>query len=317
MKLIVQIPCYNEEETLPLVVNSIPRHIDGVDKIEVLVVDDGSHDNTYKVARRLGVDHIVRHRTNKGLAVSFQDGINECIRQGADIIVNTDADNQYPQSKIPQLIEPILSGKVDMVVADRQTAKIEHFSKSKKALQWLGSTMVRKFSQTTVPDAVSGFRAYSRDAILQLNIVTNFSYCIETIIQAQHKKMRIGSIQVVTNPPTRKSRLFKNSLQHIQKSTGTMLRVYAMYQPLNVFLTLGLFLCLIGLFPALRFLYFFLQGQGNGHVQSLIFASITIMVGFNIIVTGLVADLISINRKLLENALLRIKNIEINELPQE
>jgi hypothetical protein len=222
------------------------------------------------------------------------------------------ADNQYPQAEISALVQPIIRGESDIVIGDRQTGKIGHFSAPKKFLQWLGSSMVRKLSQTNIEDAVSGFRAYSRQAVKEFNIVTSFSYCIETIIQAKHKRLRLSNVKVITNPPTRESRLFKNTLSHIKQSTGAMLRVYTMYQPLKVFLTIGFILCLIGLLPAIRFIYFFVQGQGNGHIQSLIFAAITIMIGFNVIVTGLVADLISINRKLLENTLMRLKNMELD-----
>src|SRR5438034_8203824 len=208
MKVIVQIPCFNEEQTLPLVINSIPKRIDGVDEIEILVIDDGSTDKTSKIAKRLGAHHIIRHVCNKGLALSFADGIHYALQEGADIIVHTDADNQYPQADIPRLIEPILNGRAEVVIADRQTSKIKHFSPLKKLLQRFGSMVVCKLSGSNVPDAVSGFRAYSRHAAMQLNIVTDFSYVIETIIQTQYKRIAVESIAVVTNPPTRKSRLF-------------------------------------------------------------------------------------------------------------
>lgn len=313
MKLVVQIPCLNEEKTLPMVVRSIPKHIKGIDKVETLVIDDGSTDNTYETAKRLGVDHVLRHRVSRGLAFTFADGIDYAIKLGADIIVNTDADNQYPQKDIPRLIEPILSRKADIVVADRQTAKIAHFSLSKKMFQWFGSAVVRRLSNTQVPDAVSGFRAYSRSAAMRLNVVTDFSYVIETIIQAQSKRMAIGSIPVETNPPTRPSRLFKGIVSHMRHSASAILRVYTMYNPLIIFFAIGGFISLVGFVWAFRFLYFFLQGKGSGHVQSLIFAAILIMVGFQIAMTGVVADLIAINRKLLENALTRIKLIQLKE----
>jgi glycosyltransferase involved in cell wall biosynthesis len=313
MKLIIQIPCFNEEKTLPLVLNTIPKKISGVDTIEILVIDDGSSDNTSKVAKKMGVHHVIRHTRNKGLALSFANGIHFALEQGADIIVNTDADNQYPQEEIGRLIQPILDGEAEMVIADRQTARIAHFSPLKKLLQRFGSKVVRKLSGTHVPDAVSGFRAYSRSAAMQLNIVTDFSYVIETIIQAQYKRIAITSIKIKTNPPTRKSRLFKNMFQHIHQSTISMLRIYTMYRPLKVFVIIGLFVFLFGSLAALRFLYFFLLGQGDGHIQSLIFAAIFITVGFQIGMTGIVADLIGINRKLEENVLKRVKDLQLKQ----
>lgn len=317
MKLIVQIPCLNEEKTLPLVIKSIPKKIKGIDEIEILIIDDGSTDNTSKVAKKLGVHHIVRHTQNKGLALSFADGIHTALLKGADIIVNTDADNQYPQKDIPKLIKPILDGKAEIVIADRQTNKIAHFSPLKKVLQKLGSKMVRKLSGTQVPDAVSGFRAYSRAAAIELNIVTDFSYVIETIIQAQYKRLAIASIPVKTNAPTRKSRLFRNMFEHIRHSTASMLRIYSMYRPLTFFVLVGTLVTLIGSIAAIRFVYFFIIGEGAGHIQSLIFASIFIMVGFQIFMTGLIGDLIGINRKLEESILNRIKRMELTQKKDE
>jgi glycosyltransferase involved in cell wall biosynthesis len=317
MKLIVQIPCFNEEKTLPLVLKTIPKKIKGIDEIEVLVIDDGSHDKTLQVAKKYGVQHIVHHTQNKGLALSFADGIHRALLEGADIIVNTDADNQYPQKDIPKLIAPILQDKAEIVIADRQTNKIKHFSPLKKILQKLGSKMVRRLSGTKVPDAVSGFRAYSRSAAIQLNIVTDFSYVIETIIQAQYKRIAITSISVTTNSPTRKSRLFKNMFEHIRHSTASMLRIYSMYRPLTFFVLVGVFVSGIGALAASRFVYYFFIGEGSGHIQSLIFAAIFIMVGFQIFMTGLVGDLIGINRKLEENILNRIKRMELTQRSDE
>jgi glycosyltransferase involved in cell wall biosynthesis len=311
MKLIIQIPCYNEEKTLPLVLETIPTYIEGIDKIETLIIDDGSHDKTIAVAEKYGVDHIVVHPQNKGLAHAFANGINEALKQGADIIVNTDADNQYPQKDISKLVEPILKGEADIVIGDRQTSRIKHFSKVKKGLQRLGSATVRFFSGSNIADAVSGFRAYSRDAALNMNIVTDFSYCIETIIQAKYKRLGLKSVTIKTNPPTRKSRLFKNMFQHIRLSTTTLLRVYTMYQPFRVFLAVGLFVFTVGSILGLRFLYFLIVGDSAGHIQSLILSGVLMVIGFQVIMTGLVADLIGINRKLLENALKRIKQVEI------
>lgn len=317
MKLIVQVPCFNEDQTLPLVIKSIPKEINGIDTIETLVIDDGSSDKTSEVAKKLGVDHIIRHTRNKGLALSFADGIHYALQMGADIIVNTDADNQYPQQDIPRLVEPIIKGKAEIVIADRQTSTIRHFSKLKKGFQRLGSWGVRKVSGTEVPDAVSGFRAYSRTAALQLNIVTDFSYVIETIIQAQYKRLAISSIKVKTNPPTRKSRLFKNMFQHMRHSAATMIRIYTMYRPLTVFVLAGAAVILFGSIFAFRFIYYVLVGQGSGHVQSLIFAAILIMVGFQVGMTGLVADLIGINRKLSEQALKKLKQLELDNIEGE
>lgn len=312
MKLIVQIPCFNEEKTLPLVVNSIPRFIDGVDKVEILIIDDGSSDKTVEVAKKMGVHHIVRHNKNQGLATSFADGLNECLRQGADIIVNTDGDNQYPQQDIPKLIAPIVNGQADMVVANRQTGKIAHFSKLKKILQWFGSYVVRQCSKTTIPDAVSGFRAYSREAALHMNIVTDFSYCIETIIHAQHKKLAVISVDVDTNAPTRNSRLFKSTFQHIRNSGQAAIRVYTMYQPMKVFFMIGILMFFTGSLIGIRFLYFYYLGESAGHIQSLILSSILLIAGFQVVMTGLVSDLISINRRLSESTLRRVKNIELS-----
>ncbi|MGH7204356.1 MAG: glycosyltransferase [Candidatus Levyibacteriota bacterium] len=311
MKLIVQIPCLNEEKTLPAVINSIPKHIKGVDEIEILIIDDGSTDKTAYVAKHMGVHHIVKHTRNKGLALSFADGVHRALAEGADIIVNTDADNQYPQKDIPKLIAPILQEKAEIVIADRQTDTIKHFSPLKKLLQKLGSTMVRRLSGTEVPDAVSGFRAYSRNAAIELNIVTDFSYVIETIIQAQYKRMAVASVPVKTNAPTRKSRLFKNMFEHIRHSSATLIRIYAMYRPLAFFVLVGTVTTLLGSLFAIRFFYYFIIGEGAGHIQSLIFAAIFIMVGFQIFMTGLVADLIGINRKLEESVLNRIKRMDL------
>src|ERR1700722_182821 len=317
MKLIIQIPCYNEEKTLPLVLKSIPKKMAGVDNIETLVIDDGSNDRTYEIAKKYHVNHILRHRTNKGLARSFADGIHFALRLGADIIVNTDADNQYPQDQIPQLITPILDGRADMVIADRQTEKIKHFSPLKKLLQKIGSSVVRTLSGSHVPDAVSGFRAYSRNAALQLNIVTDFSYAIETIVQAEYKRIPITSIKVSTNPPTRKSRLFKNMFQHIHQSGTTLLRVYTMYRPLTVFFIVGMFIGILGLAATARFLYFLFLGQGTGHIQSIIFGAAFIVVGVQIFMTGIVGDLIGINRRLTEDVLRRIKDISLTQREEE
>jgi glycosyltransferase involved in cell wall biosynthesis len=312
MKLIVQIPCYNEEKTLPLVVKSIPRKVAGIDRVEILIVDDGSTDKTIEVAKRLGVDHIIRHKRNKGLAKTFYDGLQESLRLGADIIVNTDGDNQYPQGRIPDLIKPILNGTHEIVVGDRQTHTIEHFSPLKKMLQRLGSWLVNTAAGTKIPDAVSGFRAYSRDAAMRTNIVTTFSYCTETIIHAGHNRIAITHIPVKTNPKTRESRLFKNTRQHIYHSTLTIFRSYTMHKPVKLFLGGGLALFIIGTLPFLRYFWLvFSHGEPvNGHVQSLLVGGILIILAFLTFALGVIADLIAINRKLHEESLYKLRKIE-------
>jgi glycosyltransferase involved in cell wall biosynthesis len=316
MKLIVQIPCFNEEKTLPLVVNSIPRQIPGIDEIEVLIIDDGSSDRTVQVAQELGVHHIVLHKQNKGLAASFADGVHEALRQGADIIVNTDGDNQYPQHDIPKLIQPILDGTHDIVVADRQTDKIAHFSPLKKMLQKVGSKMVCFASGTNLPDAPSGFRAYSKEAAMSLNIITSFSYCMETIIHAGKKRIAITTVPVTTNPKTRESRLFKSMGQHVRKSMFAIVRSYAMHEPFKIFLVTGICILLIGTIPFLRYLVLLLQWAEPvaGHIQSLLIGGVFMILGFMCVVIGIIADLIAINRKLLEDALTRLKRQEYDIL---
>jgi glycosyltransferase involved in cell wall biosynthesis len=311
MKLIVQIPCFNEDATLPEVVRDIPRHIPGVDQVEVLVVDDGSTDRTLDVARELGVDHVVRHTTNQGLARSFRTGLDAALMLGADIVVNTDGDNQYAGADIPRLIQPILDGSADIVVGDRETHRLAHFSPSKKRLQALGSWVVRTLSGTGVPDTVSGFRAISRDAALQLNIVSPFSYTIEMLIQAGNKRLAITTVPVATNPVARKSRLFRTTPHFISRSVATMVRVYAMYKPLSTFFYIGAALGMVGLVPILRFLYFYAMGQGAGHVQSLVLGGALVVIGFMALLIGLVADLINFNRQLIEITLEKVRRLEL------
>ena len=314
MKVIVQIPCLNEEKTLAKTVSDIPREIPGVDEVRVLIVNDGSNDNTVEVAKECGVDYIVSHKTNRGLARSFRTGVDACLRLGADIIVNTDGDNQYAGWDIPKLIRPITDGKADIVVGDRQTKNIEHFSTLKKVLQKFGSAVVRTLSETEVPDAVSGFRAISRSAALQLNIVSPFSYTVEMVIQAGKKHIAVASVPIETNPKTRDSRLFKSVPNFIKNQLATIVRMYSMYQPLRVFVYLGLALTIIGAIPFLRFLWFYITGEDTtGHIQSLIFGSIVITMGAFSFMIGLIADLISFNRQLIEMALERIRTIEIKE----
>lgn len=268
MKLIVQIPCYNEADTLPGVVRDIPRTIPGVDKVEVLVIDDGSTDGTAQLAREAGVDHIVRHNTNRGLAQSFRTGLDACLALGADIVVNTDGDNQYDGSGIPLLIAPILNGVADIVVGDRQTDRTPHFSFLKKRLQRMGSSAVRVLSGTPVPDAVSGFRAISRQAALRLNIVSPFSYTVEMLIQAGNKQLAVVSVPIITHPPTRKSRLAASTSTFVLKSLATMIRMYSMYRPLTTFFRIGSVIVAVGVIPIARFLYFYASGQGGGHAHA-------------------------------------------------
>ncbi|UCH73184.1 MAG: glycosyltransferase family 2 protein [Rhodospirillales bacterium] len=311
MKLIVQIPCLNEEETLPQTVSDIPRRISGVDRIEILIIDDGSTDRTVEIAREIGVDHIIRHRNRKGLARAFRTGIDACLRRGADIIVNTDGDNQYCGADIPKLIAPILQGRADIVVGDRQTQTVPHFSAFKKFLQRVGSRIVSRLSNTTVPDAVSGFRAMSRDAALHLNIVSPFSYTIEMLIQAGRKYMSVESVPIRTNPKTRESRLFRSIPKFLERSLTTMVRMYSMYRPLKVFFFIGLAITLFGMLPVVRFLYFFFTGDGAGHIQSLVLGGALLVIGFMAFMIGLVADLISFNRQLLEMTLEKVRRIEL------
>lgn len=303
MRVFVQIPCYNEEKTLPLVLKSIPKKIPGVE-LEILVIDDGSEDKTIEVAQKHGVKHFVKHAGRMGLARAFHDGTMYALEHGADIVVNTDGDNQYPQGRIADLIQPIIDGKADIVIADRQTQNIAHFSPFKKLLQRFGSYIVSRAAGTTLPDAASGFRAYSRTALLRLNIITQFSYTMETIIQAGNKRLAITSIPVVTNPKTRESRLFKSTREHVYKSGSAIIRAYIMYKPYVIFGWLGSLLFLIGLIPFARFFYFeFEHGTARGHIQSLIVGSLLMTSAFLCLVLNIIADLIRTNRILIEENL--------------
>lgn len=313
MKLIVQIPCYNEEHTLPQTVADIPRDIPGVDRVELLIIDDGSSDRTVEVARELGVEHIVINMRNQGLARTFRRGLEECLKRGADIVVNTDGDNQYFGQDIPKLVQPILDGTADLVIGDRETGKIAHFSPLKKFLQWLGSAVVRKLAGIWVPDTVSGFRAFSRDAAIKLNVVSSFSYTIETVIQAGKRDIAVTSVPVRTNPKTRDSRLFKGITSFVTRQVSTIVRMYAMYQPLKVFFYIGTTLTLLGLIPIVRFLYFYFIDQGGGHIQSLVLGGVLVLMGFIAYLAGLVADLISFNRQLLEMTLERVRRMELDK----
>jgi glycosyltransferase involved in cell wall biosynthesis len=312
-KLIIQIPCLNEADTLPATIADLPRRVPGIDVVELLVVDDGSRDGTADVALACGVDHIVRLRRNKGLAAAFAAGIDASLKQGADFIVNTDADNQYAGRDIGKLIEPLLKGEADIVIGDRNIADLQHMSWRKRQLQRLGSWVVRQVSNTSVPDTTSGFRAYTRDAALRMTIVSEFSYTLESIIQAGKKRMAIAHVPVATNPRTRASRLFDSAFSYIKRSGATIVRIYAMYEPLKVFTYVGLAVFAVGLYPALRFLYFAITDYtGRGaHVQSLIFGAVLMIVGFQILLIGLLADVISANRKLLEDLVYRVRTLEL------
>jgi len=316
-KLIIQIPCLNEAQTLPATLADLPRSIPGIDVVEFLVIDDGSRDGTADVARGCGVDHIVRMRRNKGLAAAFTAGIDACLKAGADYIVNTDADNQYAGHEIPKLLEPLLRGEADICIGDRNIAELQTMSWRKRQLQRLGSWVVRQVSNTTVPDTTSGFRAYTRDAALRMHIVSEFSYTLESIIQAGKKRMSIAHVPVATNPRTRESRLFDSIFGYVKRSAATIVRIYAMYEPLKVFSYIGLAVFGVGFALAMRFVYLYLTSftGGGRYIQSLIFAAVLMIVGFQVLLIGLVADVISANRKLLEDVLYRVRTIEIASLP--
>jgi glycosyltransferase involved in cell wall biosynthesis len=310
MKLIIQIPCYNEEKTLALALAELPREVTGFDKVEWLVIDDGSTDATRQVAKENGVDHIVGYTRNQGLAKVFMLGLDACVRQGADVIVNTDADNQYDASYIPSLAQPILEGKADMVIGARPIKMIEHFSFTKKMLQHLGSSVVRKVSHTDIPDAPSGFRAFSREAAMKLNVFNEYTYTLETIIQAGMKQMAVTSVPVEVNEDLRPSRLVKSISSYIKKSIVTILRIFVVYKPFRFFLIIGLILFGMGLILGLRFLYYYLFGDGAGHIQSVILAGVMMGIGFQTILVAFIADLLSVNRKLLEEVQYRIRKLE-------
>jgi len=311
MKLIIQIPCYNEEQMLAATVAELPRRLEGVDSIEQLVIDDGSTDRTVEVARDCGVDHIVRLRNNKGLARAFKAGLDACLALEADIVVNTDADNQYQARYIADLIRPILDGQADMVIGVRPIERIEEFSWLKKRLQRLGSWVVRRVSRTDIPDVTSGFRAYSRQAALRLNIVSEFTYTLETIIQAGQQNLALTHVPVQTNPKTRESRLFRSVGSYVRRSLGTIFRIYTMYRPLRVFLLIGGVLLGAGLILATRYLVYMSLGQGKGHIQSVILSGVLLNLGFLVVMIGIVADLANANRRLIEETLFRVRRLEL------
>lgn len=313
MKLIIQIPCYNEAETLEIALNDLPKHIDGIDEIEYLIINDGSKDNTVEVAKKWGVHYVVNFRRNKGLAKGFMAGLDACLRNGADIIVNTDADNQYCGEDIEKLVRPIIEGKTDIVIGERPIDQTEHFSPVKKKLQHFGSWVVRKASNSTIPDAPSGFRAYSREAAMRLNVTNEYTYTLETIVQAGREKIAMESVPIRTNGELRPSRLFNSMMGYVKKSMVTIIRAFMMYKPLKFFTIVGLIPFLIGAGLGVRYLVFLCMGQAGGHVQSLILASILIMMGFMTIIIGLQADIIAANRKLLEDIQTRIRKIDYEQ----
>lgn len=314
MKLIIQIPCYNEAETLEIALNDLPKQIDGIDEIEYLIINDGSADNTVEVAKNWGVHYVVNFKQNKGLAKGFMAGLDACLRNGADIIVNTDADNQYCGADIEKLVRPILEEKADIVIGERPIDEIDEFSFVKKKLQKFGSWVVRVASKTDIPDAPSGFRAYSRKAAMRVNVHNEYTYTLETIVQAGRNKMAITSVPVHTNPELRKSRLMNSMAAYIKKSILTILRAVLMYRPMKIFTVIGSVFILAGTLIGIRFLFFYFGGNGSGHVQSLILATMMIIIGFQTFVTGLQADIISANRKILEDIQYRVKKLEFGLL---
>lgn len=314
MKLIIQIPCYNEAETLEIALNDLPKQLEGVDEIEYLIINDGSRDNTVEVARNWGVHHIVNFRQNKGLAKGFMAGLDGCLRNGADIIVNTDADNQYCADDIAALIEPLLNGEADMVIGARPIDDTEHFSMVKKKLQHLGSWAVRKASNTEISDAPSGFRAFSREAAMRINVVNDYTYTLETIVQAGREKIAVTSVPVRTNAELRPSRLFHSIWGYVKKSMITILRAYMMYKPLKCFTYLASVPMAIGLLIGFRFLCYMILGNSSGHIQSLILGCTLIIIGFLTFMIGLVADLIAANRKLLQDTQYHVRRAEYDAL---
>lgn len=310
-KLIIQIPCYNEEDSLPITLADLPREMSGVDIVEWLVIDDGSTDRTAELATELGVDHVVRMKRNSGLAKVFMAGLDACLRLGADIIVNTDADNQYCGADIPLLVEPILKGRADYVIGARPITKIAHFSPIKKALQKMGSWAVRVASKTEVPDAPSGFRAMSRACALRLNVLTEYTYTLETIIQAGRAGMAIESVPIRVNEDLRPSRLAKSMGFYVRRSLVTIARIFMTYKPMKAFMVPGIFSGSVGVLIGIRFLFYYFTGNGNGHLQSLLLAAILILVGAQLVLFGLLAELIGNNRKMLEDIQWRTRRMEL------
>ncbi len=316
-KLIIQIPCFNEAATLPPTLRDLPRAIPGVDVIEYLIIDDGSRDDTAQVARANGVHHVVQFERNRGLAAAFRAGLEESLRQGADIIVNTDADNQYQASDIATLVKPIVERRAEMVVGDRGVGELPNFSYLKRRLQVFGSWVIGRAAGLRTPDATSGFRALSREAALKTIVLSDYSYTLESLIHAGSRKAAVESVRIGINPQTRPSRLMKSIPHYIRKSGVTILRAYTMYRPLRVFMAVGALLIVAGCVPGVRFLWFYTHGERIGHVQSLILAAILIIVGFQILLIGLLADLIANNRKMLEETLYRVRKLEFGQEQSE
>ena len=310
MKLIIQVPCYNEAETLEIALNDLPKHIDGIDEIEYLIINDGSADNTVEVAKKWGVHYVVNFKQNKGLAKGFMAGLDACLRNGADIIVNTDADNQYNGDDIEKLVRPILDEKADIVIGERPIDNTAHFSPLKKKLQHFGSWTVRVASKSDIPDAPSGFRAYSREAALRLNVVNEYTYTLETIVQAGRTKMAMTSVPIRTNPELRKSRLFSSMFGYVKRSMVTIVRSFMMYKPLKFFGIIGGILFALGLALGIRVLVYYCMGAGSGHVQSLILASTFLLMGVQTFIIALQADIIAANRKILEDVQYHVRKID-------
>jgi glycosyltransferase involved in cell wall biosynthesis len=312
MKLIIQIPCFNEESTLPATLSDLPREVEGIDTVEWLVIDDGSTDRTVEVAREHGVHHIVRLTNNKGLAAGFQAGLDASLKLGADVIVNTDADNQYFGGDIPKLVAPILAGDADMVIGDRETDQIEHFSPLKKRLQRLGSAVVRRASGTSVPDTTSGFRAYNREAALQMQVVSKFTYTLESIIQAGKMVVAVDHVPIRTNEQTRESRLFPSMWSYVRRNTVSIFRIYTLYEPLRVFLAAAAVVALVGAVIWIRFLVFFFQGEGEGNIQSLILGSTLFVVAAQLAALGVIGDILAGMRVLQQRVLERVRRVELH-----
>jgi len=312
VKLVINIPCYNEEGTLPLVLCELPKKIEGVDKIEVQIVDDGSTDGTIEAARKAKVNRIIRHRKNKGLGIAFKHGLQAALDSGADIFVNTDADNQYPSKYIPELVKPIVECRADLVIGNRRPWKVKHFSPLKRILQWFGNGITRKILGSDIPDTVSGFRAYSRDAMLRINVVTKFSYVLDTIMQAVQKDLRIESIDIDTNLPTRKSRLFKNIFQHIRKSGLNLIRIFYLYEPLKTFNLASIIFFVPGIILLARWFVFYFFDLGGGNIQSLIISAILLITSVLLFALGIIGDSIKTNRILVEDVLYNLKKKDYN-----